>query len=330
MRVHRCNAPTFSARVLPHASMSNHNGGATQTPPRSDITMAVEIKWEKDGTRQETLFGCEVVHYKNGSPSIDANTGEVFDPAAAEERAILDAGQAARTAKHEAINTPILFWVKEVVDPKTERVEMNTLRGFNIGFFEPPETFNAPDDDNDQGDEEEPIVVRQRLAAWVKITVPTYVKDANKNITLAPVGSIVWMDVTHANIAVARAARPQMGDGNTVIGLVEIEVTPLRKVSFPSKTKKGETWAAWRMRVCGGWQQARDDARTKRPGGFRTLEGDLLLRLSPRLVPPEILSIEAAMALTGVRGGDNSAPELPAARAALALPETATQANTAN
>jgi hypothetical protein len=250
---------------------------------------------------EETVGGRVVIHYANGSPSVWGDTGEAVDAATLEEHRMLYAGAEAAATKHEAINAPILFWVKTFTVGEEEK--KNPIRGMVLGFFEPPPGFAKADED--EKDVDEGGVERERLACWLKITLPCYVKDQNKAVVLAPVGSIVWVDVIHANTALARAARPKLDLENAAaipVGLVEVQVDPLRKVSFPSPTKKGETWSAWRMRVSGGWQQAADDARTGRKGGFRTLDAAAILKLAHRMVPPEILDVEAAARLAGVRG----------------------------
>lgn len=281
-------------------------------------------KVEKPKDRKETVNGREVQHFANGSASVYTDTGEEYNAAAAAEYALLYAGDDASKAKHEAVNAPILFWVKEFA--KDDVDAKNPIRGFVLGFFTPPANFGTTEDE--AADEE--VVVRERLACWVKLTMPCMVKDQNKAIVLAPVGAIVWVDINASNTAVARCARPKEAtDGGTPLGLVEVEIAPLRKVSFPSKTKKGETWSAWRMRVSGGWRQAADDTRSKRRGGFRMLDEAQVALLASRMVPPEILDVAHAAELAGVRAP--GAPALPAApaRALAALPEnaSATQAN---
>lgn len=264
--------------------------------------MANEKKQAKDAT--ETVNGRKVQHYADGLPSVYLDTGEVYDAAAAEEYALLYAGAGVEDAKHEAVNAPILFWQKVYIQGEDER--KNPIRGFLLGFFEPPESFSSPTDE-EEGDEVVPAEVsqgaRKRLACWIKTTLPVYVKDQNKVVVQATVGSIVWVDVTHANSALVLAARPLIAGDGTPIGVVEVEVAPLRKVSFQSKTKKGETWSAWRMRVSGGWRQARDDAQSKRKGGFRTLGEAEIQKLGHRLNPPEVIDMDRARELAGVSAG---------------------------
>ena len=240
------------------------------------------------GERREKVGGREVIYHANGDVTW-ADTGETTDAAAVAEYGILFAGEGADKAKHEVINASIVYWVKTYA--KNEEEFKNTIRGFVLGFFEPPASFN--------NENEETGEVRERLACWVKLTLPCYVKNQNKEIVLAQVGQIVWVDITHANTAIVRAARPKSGgdDSAPPVGVVEVQCEPVRKVTF---NDAGHT--AWRMRVSGGWRQATDDLASKRKGGFRTLGPEEIAKLAHRMVPPEILDVEAAAQLAGVKG----------------------------
>lgn len=270
-------------------------------------------KIEKVGAREVWTFPDGTV--------IWGDTGEACDVGAVEEYKLLFAGADAEGAKHEAVNAAILFWVKMRVEGEDEK--KNPIRGFLLEFFEPPASFASASDDEDEDEAQSTTSAgaRQRLACWVKITMPCWVKNQNKEIVLATVGSIVWVDVTHANNSLVTAARPLMGKDLKTTGVVEIEVVPLRKVAFPSKTKKGETWSAWKMRVSGGWRQAKDDMHTKRKGGFRVFTEAEIEKLGHRLYPPEVIDMAKARELAGVAapayqalppGRDEGLPALPA------------------
>ena len=103
--------------------------------------------------------------------------------------------------------------MKQYVEGEEEK--KNPIRGFLLGFFEPPAAFNGGDQDDDDDEEgggevaqEARIGARQRLACWIKISVPCRAKNQNKEVVLAPVGSILWVDVTHSNNMLVLAARP--------------------------------------------------------------------------------------------------------------------------
>lgn len=262
------------------------------------------------GERREKVAGREVVYHANGDISW-ADTGEATDAAAVAEYGLLYAGEDASKAKHEVVNASIVYWVKTYA--KNEEEFKNPIRGYVLGFFQPPESFNAEDEETGE--------VRERLACWVKLTLPCYVKNQNKEIVLAQVGQIVWVDITHANTAIVRAARPKSGDDETAVpvGVVEVQCEPVRKVVF---NEAGHS--AWRMRVSGGWRQAADDAASKRKGGFRVLGGEQIASLAHRMAPPEILDVESAARLAGVKGpqagGVGGARALPPATQHAALP----------
>jgi hypothetical protein len=257
--------------------------------------------------RTEKLAGRDIVIPGDGGAHYWKETGEVVTP---EERAFLMEIAAPETGLDfkgaQKQNPDLIFYSYEVQVAEGEAPKPNVIRGLVIDMFQRPDNFDtATDGDEDGGGKD-----RLRVACFVKLTRPCYVKGRNKKVRLANIGETVWVDLNQATSSIVRIAAPRRDPKTQALcGLAEIAIEPKFKEPYQYTNPKGktETRQAWRVNVYGGFN-----------GGptFKkyTSAEEIAKKLGQHIATPSLVSdVEIARTLGVALPGSIEAPQLPPA-----------------